>query len=202
MVFVYGQFFLNMTLAESTNTTKSALVSIKQMIVSLNVMIALLMSPKDPVVHIIDRHIKLFLSCCHRFCQLYYHDDQDPFWATTQNFPSLLNLAVQIEKYGPIRWYWEGTRERFIQTVKKVLVSMRKSTSYFVRKMIIMQKLGTMEWLKEKLRKTTGKAKSDYSNMYFRYENIHKIKHKFNNGGILSGLTTKCDDGSTLDQHF
>ena len=62
-----------------------------------------------------------------------------------------------------------------------------------------MQKLGTMEWLKEKLRKTTGKAKSDYSNVYFRYENIHKIKHKFNSGGILSGLTTKCDDGSTGD---
>ena len=153
MVFVYGQFFLNMTLAESTNTTKSALVSIKQMIVSLNVMIALLMSPKDPVVHIIDRHIKLFLSCCHRFCQLYYHNNKDPFWATTQNFPSLLNLAAQIEKYGPIRWYWEGTQERFTQTVNKVLVSMRKSTSYFVRKMIIMQKLGTMEWLKKKIEK-------------------------------------------------
>ena len=34
-----------------------------------------------------------------------------------------------------MRWYWEGTRERYIQTVETVLVSMRKTTSYFVRKM-------------------------------------------------------------------
>ena len=98
-----------MTLKETTNTTKSALLSIRQMIVSLHVMIALLMSPQDPVVSDIDRHIKVFLSCCHRFCQLYYSDDQTPFWAVTSNFPSLLNLAAQIGKYGPIRWYWEGT---------------------------------------------------------------------------------------------
>ena len=98
MAFVYGQFFLNMTLRETTNTTKSTLLAMRQMIVSLQVMIALLMSLKDPDVNVIDRHIKLFLSCCHRFCQVYYNDDHTPFWAATSNFPSLLNLAAQIKK--------------------------------------------------------------------------------------------------------
>ena len=202
MPFVYGQFFLNMTLRETSNTTKSTLLSMRQMIVSLQVMIALLMSPKDPDVNVIDRHIKIFLSCCHRFCQVYYNDDHKPFWALTSNFPSLLNLAAQIKKYGPIRWYWEGTRERYIQTVKKGLVSMRKSTSYFVRKMVVMQKLGTMAWLKEKLRRTRGREKSDYSCMYFRYESIHEIRQNLKNGVVISGLTTKLDDGTTLAGHF
>ena len=71
----------------------------------------------------------------------------------------MLNIAAQIKKYGPIQWYWEGTRECYIQTVKKVLVSMRKTTSYFVRKMIIMQKLTTIAWLKETLRKTRAEGR-------------------------------------------
>ena len=165
-------------------------------------MVALLMSPKDPAVNVIDRHIKLFLSCCHRFCQLYYNDNKVPFWATTSNFPSLLNIAAQIKKYGPLRWYWEGTRERYIQTVKKVLVSMRKTTSYFVRKMIIMQKLTTIAWLKETLRKTKGRSKTDYTRMYFRYESLQEIREKFEKGGILSGLTIKIDAETTLAGHF
>ena len=202
MAFVYGQFFLNMTLRETSNTTESALLAMRQMLVSLQVMIALLMSPTDPDVNVIDRHVKLFLSCCHRFCQVYYDEDHTPFWAATSNFPSLLNLAQQIKKYGPIRWYWEGTRERYIQTVKKVLVSMRKSTSYFARKMVIMQKLGTMAWLNEKLRRKMGREKRDYSRMCFRYENIHEVRHKYKNGVVMSGLTTKLDDGTTLAGHF
>ena len=81
MAFIYGQFFffLKMTLKESATTTKSALLASRQMIVSLQVILALLMSPKDPALNVIDRHIKLFLSCCHRFCQLYYNDDKVPF---------------------------------------------------------------------------------------------------------------------------
>ena len=98
MAFIYGHFFLKMTLKESTTTIKSALLAVRQMIVSLQVMVALLMSPKDHAVNVIDMHIKLFLSCCHRFCQLYYNDDKVPFWATTSNFPSLLNIAAQIKK--------------------------------------------------------------------------------------------------------
>ncbi|KAL7545464.1 hypothetical protein ACHAWF_008818, partial [Thalassiosira exigua] len=40
-------------------------------------------------------------------------------------FTSLLNLREQIAYHGDKRWYWEGTRERFIQAVKKMLSSMR-----------------------------------------------------------------------------
>ena len=202
MLFVYGQFFLNVKLSASTNTTKGALLSMRQMLISLQVMVALLMSPEDPDVDLIDRHIKIFLSCCHRFTQLFYDKDEEPFWAKTSNFPSLLNLAAQILKYGPIRWYWEGTRERYIQTVKKVLISMRKTNSYFLRKMVLMQKLTTMAWLKDKLRKSHKKKKKEYSRMYFRYESLEEIKEKFKKGDVLSGITTKMDETETLAGHF
>ena len=80
MAFIYGQFyFLNMTLKESTTTTKSALLVVRQMIVSLQVMVALLLPPKDSAVNVIGRYTKLFLSCCHRLCQLYYNDNKVPF---------------------------------------------------------------------------------------------------------------------------
>ena len=65
----------------------------------------------------------------------------------------MLNLGEQIKKFGPIRWYWEGTHERFIQTVKVVLVSLRKSTSYMMRKLELIQKLNVLKWLNDDLKK-------------------------------------------------
>jgi hypothetical protein len=199
--FIYGQFFLNVTLRDATNTTPLTRKLLRQMIVAMHVMIALLMTPRDPVLDIIDRHIKLFLSCCDRFSKAYYVKDTVPFWASTSNFPSLLNLRAQIKKYGPIRWYWEGTRERFIQTVKKVLVSMRKTTPYFERKMVVLQKLTFMEWIAGQLRKGDKEKKKEYKRMYYRYESIHEIREKVAKGEVLSGVTTRNGD-DYVKRHF
>ena len=174
----------------------------RQMLIALHVMVALLMSPKDPIVDVTDRHIKIFLSCCQRFNSLYYDGNDEPFWSLKSNFVSLLNLASQIPEYGPIRWYWEGTCESYIQTVKKVLVSMRKTTSYFMRKMEVMQKVTTISWLKDKLRKNGGRERSQYPRMYHRYESLDEVKESFESGDLLSGLTTKIDEDETLEGHF
>ena len=200
MSFVYGQFFPNIELRESTNTPKYALVVLRQMLVSLQVVTALLMSPREPAVDVINRHIKVFLSCCHRFCQRHYTDNTVPFWATISDFSSLLNLAAQIKRYGPIRWYWEGTRERYIQTVKTVLVSMRKTKSYVVRKMVVMQRLTRMAWLEDQMGKK-GKRNAHYARNYFRYKTIDEMKEIFKNGEILSGLTIVDNKGATLPGH-
>ena len=203
-LFVYGQFFLNIRLREACNTTPTQLRSLRQMFVSLFVMVCLLMSPTNPCVDLIERHIKVFLSACHNFASGYYTADVIPFWAGTQNFPSLLNLPRQIRTFGPIRWYWEGTRERFIQTIKKVLVSMRKTPAYFVRKMIYLQKLTTMQWLSETIKreKMAGRtSRSDRRRMYFRYESIEEVMEKVNEGQIISGLTLKLNEVH-LSQHY
>ena len=113
MTFVYGQFFRSIKLRGTTNTTKNTLLALRQLSVSLQVVTTLLMAPCKPAVEVIDRHIKVFMSCCHRFCQFYYAAGKVLFWTVTSNFSSLLNLPAQIKKYGPIRWYWEaGTTGR------------------------------------------------------------------------------------------
>ena len=58
LTFACGQFFLNIKLRETFNTTPGALLSISQMLIALHViMVALLMSPMDPIFDVIDRHI-------------------------------------------------------------------------------------------------------------------------------------------------
>ena len=187
--FIYAQFFIHVKLPESSYTTEATLMALQQMFNSLHVVIGLLMSPRDPKVETIDLHIKIFLSCCHRFVLSYYEPGCVPFWATTGNFPSMLNLRRQIENYGPIRLYWEGTRERFIQTVKKVLVSMRKTTSYFSKKLILIQKLNLMEWKKRSLRKARYENRKEYTRMYYRYDSLEIVANKLEKGGIISGFT-------------
>ena len=58
--FAYGQFFLNIPLRQSSTISQALLLSIRQMLSSLRVMVSLLMLPRDPDIKQIDRHIKLF----------------------------------------------------------------------------------------------------------------------------------------------
>ena len=104
--YIYGMFFRFLQLPESSNTSSITLIALQQLYVSLYVMVAMLMSPHEPNTNAIIRHSKIFLSCCDRFSKSYFDSDSEPFWSTTGNFPSLLNLGEQIEKFGPIRWYW------------------------------------------------------------------------------------------------
>ena len=129
------------------------MLAIRQLLNALHVMISLLMSPRNVKPDIIDRHIKIFLSCCDRFSKSYYERGTDAFWANTGNFPSLLDLAAQIECMESLRWYWEGSNERFIQTVKTVLISMRKNASYFKKKLALIQKLNVLKWIGKNIRK-------------------------------------------------
>ena len=82
---------------------------------------------------------------------MYFAQDVKPLRAKTGNFPTLLNLAEQRARFGPIRWYWEGTNERFIGELKKYLVSMRKTPQYFMGKLSLMFKTNVMDKLKESM---------------------------------------------------
>ena len=127
-------------------------MALKMIINALAVMLNGLMSPRDTTKHFVERHVKIFLSACNRFAKSYYDSTITPFWATTSSFPSLLNLASQVEHHAQLRWYWDGTRERYIQSVKKILKNMRKSGTYFAKKMImIMQKMSVVVWFKKQV---------------------------------------------------
>ena len=165
-------------------------------------MICILMSPRDPLAPEIDEHVKMFLSCCHRYSRSYYDKDVRPFWANTGNFPTLLCLAEQRQRHGPIRWYWEGTSERFIQQLKKVLVSMRKTTEYFAGKLSRMYRTNVMDWLDEELSKeinsTSRKSTRRTPRMYYQYKTLDEIKMRINVGSVLSGFSFKGNDDKVL----
>ena len=59
LCFAYGQFFLNVPLRQSSTISQASLLSIRQMLSALLVMVSLLMSPRDPDITHIDRHIKV-----------------------------------------------------------------------------------------------------------------------------------------------
>ena len=64
--------------------------------------------------------------------------------------------------------------------METVLVSMWKTTSYFVRKIEVMQKLTTMAWLKGQIGRRKGARPSCYiARNYFRYETIEEVEEKF-----------------------
>lgn len=73
--------------------------------------------------------VKFFLSCCNQFA----HDteyNESPWCLTCGNVISLLNCPSQIKYYGHLRFYWEGNREIYIQTIKPLLRRMHTSLSF------------------------------------------------------------------------
>ena len=127
--YIYSHFFLNNKLRESNKASNKVVITLAQMVHTLHVMIAVLMSPREAGSKEVDSHVKLFLGCCHRFSLTYWPGDKVSFWANTGNFPTLLNLAEQIQRHGSVRWYWEGTSKQYIQQAEKVLVAMKKTQS-------------------------------------------------------------------------
>ena len=79
---------------------------------------------------LIDRYVKVFLSCCHELSP----DETQPWW-DKGNLLSFLNFHDQIEYYGHLRFYWEGNRERYVQVIKPLLKNIRKTDTYLHKKL-------------------------------------------------------------------
>ena len=76
IAFMYQQFFLNMKSRETANMFKNSLAALRQLLNSLQIVTALLMSPHKPAGVVMDKHIEVFLLRYHWFCQLYYVADK------------------------------------------------------------------------------------------------------------------------------
>ena len=117
------------------------LKELKMIFQSMYSMISRLMAKDVVDIDELENHIKIFLSTCHFYeGEIGYPLNQkghraNPFWYNRSNFVSLLNLPEQIKKYGPLRYHWEGSRERFIQTIKPNLTKRRNTASYLTKKM-------------------------------------------------------------------
>ena len=135
MPWVYSLLFVNHPFPTTGDSPPKTRAGCAQVVISLYAMICLLMTKRRKTWKQIEAHVRLFLSCVNRLCKLYWKGDKVPFWASTGNFPTLLCLGKQFDYHGDMRWYWEGTGERYIQYLKRVLVSMRRTPDYFAGKM-------------------------------------------------------------------
>ena len=201
MLFVYGQYFIHKNFTADT-MLGATLTQLRQLLSSCNVMVSLLMSktplPTDLVektarIEKIDAHIKIFLSCCHRFCHSYFDPSITEFWMGKSNFISLLNLPEQIAKFGPLGLYWDGNFERYIQGPKAVLKSARKSPASLMAKMRILQAFSFMDKVRSDMGLDT-RTQSDkrYLGTYI-YPSRDAVLERMSQGRCLSGfLSDQC----------
>ena len=78
---------------------------------------------------------------------------------------------------------------------------MRTTPSYFDQKEVIMQKLTTLDWVGENIRKNSKSAQKEYCQIYFYFESISDVESKIKKEGIVYGLTTMKDNTDMLEDH-
>jgi hypothetical protein len=188
--FIYTTFFNQVEIPQRTNTNNRVLPRIITMIHSLHVMVCMLMSPRRNTETEIDNAVKLFLSSAHQFSKEYWNENVEPFWSRTGNYPTLLCLPAQQRRHGPVRWYWEGTSERYIQTLKKELTSMRRNPQYFGKKMVNLFTNNVLDWENERLFRENPleKITSRPLRMYYQYPTWAEVNMKLRSGQVLSAF--------------
>ena len=72
------------------------------------------------------------------------------FWSNKQNFPSLLNLPDQIEKFGHLGLSWDATFEACLGGIKDLLKSARKNPESLLPRMVLLQKKQHIDILRER----------------------------------------------------
>ena len=152
-----------------------------------------LMASIDVDTSYIDAHVKIFLRCSHKFS-----DDKTHPWWKRGNILSLLNLKGQIDMFGPLRLYWEGNRERYIQTIKPLLHNMRTTNTYLDKKL---QQLHSNIGLREILTKADLPGKFNDKCLYARtkpmvsYTSHDEILQLINYRVPISGVIITNEEG-------
>lgn len=192
---VYGMFFTNFAVPPIYSKAAERL---KQTINALHVLISSLMSPQCSFADSkrIDMYIKIFLSGVHRSAKLILGANEGDAWLTNKANPvSLLNLTRQLEQFGPVRWYYEGICERYIQVFKPYLTkNMRRTSTYFQQKLILLHKMVFMKWLSRSFGNNEEEDTTKYqSKLYNRYQSLDMVMQDFDNGFPISCF--KLDKG-------
>ena len=76
--------------------------------------------------------LRFFFLLFRSFEENAFHDTDGNFmWNSSTNFVSILNLPNNIEKFVDLSFYWEGSKERFIQLIKPWMKNVRKTRSLY-----------------------------------------------------------------------
>lgn len=202
MPFIYGLFFKNnFKFRSSDDSTRKC---IQQLLNSLHVMISTLMNPSTSSdVDKIDSYIRVYLTCAHRASKRINGKGED-VWMDRGNHLSLLNLPAQIARHGPIRWYYEGVQEAYIQEVKPHLVAnMRKTATYFRDKLCLIYKRKSMDFIKLRMKSYSAESAEEDGAVavvpsrcgkgFYCYTDMAIIQEHFEKGLPLSAFVFNDD---------
>jgi hypothetical protein len=157
------------------------------MIYSMYVMISHLMTRCHTSSQQQLQYIKLFLDCCHQFCKATHDESIIPFWLSKGNYVTLLNLPEQIEKFGPLRDYWDGSRERYIHLIKKKLVNMRHTSSFMSSKLTEVHQSNVLDWIMHDLDPPVTASTVSHNTVFYTYASKAMIMDNLKGGKIISG---------------
>jgi hypothetical protein len=157
------------------------------MIYSMYVMISHLMSRRHTSSQQYLQHIKLFLDCCHQFCKATHDDTITPFWLSKGNYVTLLNLPEQIERFGPLRDYWEGTRERYIHLIKRQLTNMRRTYTFMSSKLTEVHQSNVLDWIMHNFDPVESVSSYASNGLFHTYCSMEAILNNVTTGKIISG---------------
>ena len=169
--------------------------------------ISRVMSEEDLEENELLDYIKCFLSTCDLFENVAFKlTDVDPFWLKKGNFLSLLNLPSQIKKFGNIRYYWEGSRERSIQQIKPFLINIRSTASYYKTKLAQMYVSQTLKQMCDNtmLSNLSNELCEDKDMEYSKYSSfkVYSDKEDFQSGledrKIISAIVIGTESGDIM----
>ena len=196
---IYGLFFANNFKLGSRSKHMKIHKSIQKLLNSLHVMVSTLMNPRTSTdIKKIKAYIRVYLTCGHQASKLINGKGED-FWMDKGNHLSLENLPEQIARHGPIRWYWEGVCEAFIQEIKPYLIeNMRKTATYFRDKLTLIYKQKAMAFIKLRAKgkeeeELTGTKNQREGKGFYCYSTLETIQQRFNQGLPLSGFVFEED---------
>ena len=163
--------------------------------------ISRIMSNTEVSIYEIDDYIKLFLTSVHNFeVRTYVQDsNRDYSWFAKGNFLSLLNLTDQINTFGHIRNYWEGSRERYIQLVKPFMKNNRNTASYLQiqLKNVLSQTILSQVEANLSLQETPQTHYARYSR-FRRYRSLNDVLIAIEDKEPIQCVIINDDDGTEL----
>ena len=81
----------------------------------------------DDVIRQCESNIKTFLSCLHELelidkkeCEDTRNSKKKPIWLSKYNYQSLINLSFTMQRFEPLKNYWEGSMqgEGYLKLIK------------------------------------------------------------------------------------
>ncbi len=157
------------------------------MVYSMYVMVAHLLSQQQTSSQQHLQHIKLFLDCCHQFCKATRDATIKPFCLSKGIYVTLLNLPEQIERFGPLRNYWEGTREQYIHFIKHQLTNMQWTYTSMSSKLTEVYHSSVLDWIMHNSNPPELVSSDTRNDLFNTYCSMETILNHFMMGKIISG---------------